>query len=124
MFLSFDLQCHCVSAFTMKNLLQKPPDNGSHIPRSPPPDFNATERKVHIGYRPVGGRAAAWTIGLIYSFFKDKKNAKGQERLPDPHYHWCVLVGEYHHQMQITDGMVWYDNHRTSWSKCNALQDP
>lgn len=102
----------------MKNSSQRPPDSISRIPTSPPPNLNAPERKVTIGYRPVGGRAAAWTIGVVHSLFtRDNKSANATARLPDPHYHWCVLVGEYYHQMQITNGVIWYDNNKTSWSK-------
>lgn len=114
---------------------------------SPLPDLDAAERPVRIGYRPVGGRAAAWTIGVVHSLLlflentknkmkKTKKNNNNKAdddasanlitasggvlevgRLPDPHYHWCVLVGGYHHQMQITDGVIWYDREETSWSE-------
>lgn len=102
----------------MKISSHKPPDNISRIPASPTPNLNEPERIVQIGYRPVGGRAAAWTIGVVHSLFtRDKKNGKATEHLPDPHFHWCVLVGEYYHQMQITNGMIWYDNNKTSWSK-------
>lgn len=108
--------------FTMRGSSHKPPKPVSRIPTSPSPVLNDTERKVQIGFRPIGGRAAAWTFGIVHKLFKgfDKKDdgADGtRQRAPDPHYHWCVLVGDYYHQIQITDGMIWYDNNKTSWSK-------
>lgn len=104
----------------MKNAPQKSPENVSRVLTSQPPNLNTTERKVQIGYRPVGGRAVAWTVGVIHSLFantKSKKSAETGGRLPDPHYHWCVLVGDYYHQIQITHGVIWYDNNKTSWSE-------
>lgn len=78
---------------------------------------NNFERKVQIGYRPVGGRVAAWTVGVIHTLLKRSSQMPLKEELPDPHYHWCVLVGEYYHQIQITDDLLWYENCEVSWSK-------
>lgn len=97
-------------------LKKKPPENVSRVPTSQPPDLDAAERRVQIGYRPLGWRAAAWTIGVLNSFCanNDKNDAEKGDRLPDPHYHWCVLVEDYYHQMQISRGIIWYENNKTS----------
>lgn len=93
--------------------------NISRIPQNTPPDRYTTERKVQVGFRPVGGRATAWTIGVVHSLFRRGAQhlLAEQDLRPDPHYHWCVLVGDYYHQMQVTDGLVWYDNDKSSWSE-------
>lgn len=91
--------------------------NVSRIPEHPAPDLKGDARKVQIGYRPVGGRAVTWTIGLIHGLLKRGTQLPADEEMPDPHYHWCVIVGDYYHQMQITDGLIWYDNDEVSWSE-------
>lgn len=93
------------------------PESISNISKSIPPNLNGPEREVKIGYRPIGGRAVAWTVGLVHSWLRRGAHLPdGEDVLPDPHFHWCVLVGEYYHQMQITDGLVWYSNDEVSWS--------
>ncbi|KAJ4393937.1 hypothetical protein N0V93_003154 [Gnomoniopsis smithogilvyi] len=89
----------------------------SRIPRNPTPSTTNVKRTVQIGYRPVGGRVAAWTIGLLNEFVKRMANMgiRTDDKGPNPHHHWCVIVGDYYHHAQITNGLMWYENEEISW---------
>lgn len=94
--------------------------NASLIPTTPPPNQTCPKRRVQIGSRPIGGRATTWTVGVFLEFLKRVGNiyVRSKEEAPDPHFHWCVIVGEYYHQAQIDlDGRMLYDNGSVSWSK-------
>lgn len=97
----------------------------SRIPKDLPPITTAPKRTVHIGYRPVGGKVAAWTIGILDDFLKrlcpmvvDSDQNDG----PNPHHHWCIVVGHYYHHAQIANGLIWYENDKLSWSKWGDLK--
>lgn len=92
------------------------------IDTNTPPTKADHKRPVQIGYRPVGGRAAAWTVGVLHEVLKRVGNMgiRLQDKGPSPHYHWCVIVGESYHQAQSAGGeggMMYYTNDTISWSE-------
>lgn len=91
----------------------------SRIPQNPPSSTIGVTRIVQIGYRPVGGRAVAWTFGVLNDLIKRLGNLgiRTDDQGPNPHDHWCVIVGNYYHHAQITNGLMWYENEETNWSK-------
>lgn len=104
---------------TMKTSTSPQPEPCSRIPWVPPPNTTDVKRTVKIGYRPIGGRVAAWTIGLLDELMNRLGNMgiRTDDKGPNPHYHWCVIVGDYYHHAQIKNGLMWYENEEVSWSK-------
>lgn len=97
----------------------------SRIPKDLPPSTTISKRSVNIGYRPLGGRVAAWTIGILDDFFRRLCHMfvdSDQNHEPNPHHHWCIIVGHYYHHAQIANGLMWYENDHLSWSKWNTLE--
>lgn len=96
--------------------------NVLRIPTKTPPAKADQKRPVQIGYRPIGGRVAAWTVGVLHEVLKRVGNMglRFKDQGPSPHYHWCVVVGESYHQVQSAGGeggRMYYDNARVSWSE-------
>lgn len=96
--------------------------NVLRIPTDTPPTKTDPKRPVQIGYRPVGGRAAAWTVGVLHDVLKRVGNMgiRLEDKGPNPHYHWCVIVGEFYHQAQSAGGeggRMYYANDKISWSE-------
>ncbi|CAN8097934.1 unnamed protein product [Discula destructiva] len=93
-------------------------ESASVIAITPPPNTQHSKRPVQIGYRPVGGRAAVWTVGVLHEILKRVGNMgiRLNDPGPNPHHHWCVVVGEYYHHAQIVEhGRVRYANGKISW---------
>ena len=78
------------------------------------------ERDVYIVCRVVGGGALGGVAGQLY---RDASGAVQDavafglgafmDSAPDPTYHWCVVVGQYLHQLQATSlngGWNYYTN--------------
>ncbi|KAK3348502.1 PPPDE putative peptidase domain-containing protein [Neurospora tetraspora] len=90
--------------------------NVSRVPAGEP-NINDAPRKVYIASRFVGGKLGAWTLGLIADLISSGHYLGS---MPSPNYHWCVLVGDYYHQLQATkqDGKHWnwYDNNVKDWT--------
>ncbi|KAJ4423163.1 hypothetical protein N0V82_002157 [Gnomoniopsis sp. IMI 355080] len=97
----------------------------SRIPEDHPPITTNVKRVVQIGYRPIGGRAAAWTIGVLNELLKRLGNMgiRIDDQGPNPHHHWCVIVGDFYHHAQITNGLMWYENEEVSWGDGWSLFD-
>jgi hypothetical protein len=87
-------------------------------------NINDSERKVYIGYRPIGGPG----VGLIHTFTGGPVTwlEKTGKWPPNPRYHWCVIVGSWYHQLQATNlngGDNYYDNQKTSsWDLWNTYE--
>lgn len=96
----------------------------SRIPKDILPSTNDPKRTVHIGYRPVGGMVAAWTIGMLDDILKrlSLMDAHNDQTGPNPHHHWCIIVGHYYHHAQIANGLMWYENDLLNWSKSGLPQ--
>lgn len=86
-------------------------------------NINDNDRTVYIGYRSVGGALGAWAKTVVspggaIDLFGSK--------MPDPTYHWCIIVGDFYHQLQAThmsifvDGWNYYDN--DTWSAAGLWQ--
>ena len=91
-------------------------DNVNRVPAGAP-NINDNERKVYIGFRFVGGPAAAWGANVLQGLSIPGALSLFGPKLPNPTYHWCVMVGDFYHQLQATSldgGWNWYDNDRTS----------
>jgi hypothetical protein len=84
-------------------------------------DINSGARDVYIASRVVGGGFANGLLGRMekYDFGAIKAVATGGLSVvlndaPDPTHHWCVVVGDYLHQLQATDlypgGWNYYTN--------------
>lgn len=98
------------------------------MPTDTPPTKTDSKRPVQIGYRPVGGRAAAWTVGVLHEVLKRVGNMgiRLKDKGPNPHYHWCVVVGESYHQAQSAGGeggRMYYANDNISWSESFSPND-
>jgi len=93
--------------------------NESIISDGPSNIYNA-ERDVFIACRVVGGGALGGAVGQLYratSGALQDVMTLGLgglvDRAPDPTYHWCVVVGQYLHQLQATSlssGWNYYTN--------------
>ena len=85
--------------------------------------MNDNLRTVYIGHRKLGGKDAqlGWKLlGLSIAPAVPFANLPGKS-LPYVSRHWCVIVGDYYHQLQATSlglkekGWNWYDNGKKSW---------
>jgi hypothetical protein len=89
--------------------------NVTRIP-SAPPNINDTTRVVKIGYRSVGGVNLDSKINWLRSALFGKSNVGDTSEPPNPICHWCVIVGDYYHQLQASGDFPryynWYDNDR------------
>jgi hypothetical protein len=85
-----------------------------------PSSIHNAERDVFIACRVVGGGALGGAAGQLY---RDASGALQHvtslglgafvDSAPDPTYHWCVVVGQYLHQLQATSlngGWNYYTN--------------
>ena len=98
------------------------------------PNISDNQRKVYIGHREIGGKVAAWAftinrranpIGAVSGLLKLGFNK--DQNIPHVSRHWCVIVGDFHHQLQSTGLSItstdynYYDNERHSvmdlWDK-------
>ena len=95
-------------------------------------DINSGARDVYIASRVVGGGLGDGLLGRIekYDIGAIKAVATGGlsvvlDDAPDPTHHWCVVVGDYLHQLQATGlypgGWNYYTNEKFSmnggWTK-------
>ena len=92
--------------------------------RSGSANINDNLRTVYIGHREIGGKTGqlGWKLlGLSTGAPLALAGLRGKS-LPNVSRHWCVIVGDYYHQLQATSlglketGWNWYDNGKVSWN--------
>lgn len=85
--------------------------NVNRIPDGPP-NINDAPRPVKIGYRAVGGQRVDAAINLFRQILAGKSNVGDTKSAPNILCHWCVVVGDFYHQLQATEYLNWYDNNQ------------
>lgn len=73
-------------------------------------NINDTLRTVKIGYRSIGGAKVDAAVSALRFLFTGSINVGDTKNAPNPLCHWCVIVGNYYHELQATDSLNWYDN--------------
>lgn len=74
-------------------------------------NINSDTREVYIAHRVVGGGAGDGLFGRLEKLLTGPSVANA----PNPLHHWCVVVGDYLHQLQATSllgGWNYYTNER------------
>ncbi|KAI0012216.1 hypothetical protein F4779DRAFT_634756 [Xylariaceae sp. FL0662B] len=94
--------------------------NINRIPDGPV-NINDVTRPVKIGYRAIGGGRDNAFINVLGQWIAGKYNVGDTKETPNIFCHWCVVVGDYYHQLQTTDLLNWYDNNRVGKSDGWAL---
>jgi hypothetical protein len=85
--------------------------NVNRIPDGPA-NINDSTRTVKIGYRAIGGKGGLDSVfNTLRQWIKGKPNTGDTWEAPNILCHWCVVVGDYYHQLQATDLLNWYENH-------------
>lgn len=79
-------------------------------------DINGVSRPVKIGYRTIGGAAIDAGINILRQLLTGKSNIGDTKEAPNILCHWCVIVGDYYHQLQATDLLNWYENDKVGGS--------
>ncbi|KAF4634758.1 hypothetical protein G7Y89_g3346 [Cudoniella acicularis] len=85
------------------------------------PNTNDVTRPVKIGYRVIGGEKWDGAFNLLRQLIDGKANIGDTKEAPNVLCHWCVIVGDYYHQLQATDLLNWYDNNKVGGSDGWAL---
>jgi hypothetical protein len=89
-------------------------------------NINCEPRDVYIASRVVGGGFGGGALALVEKYGLGSVKAVGSlgvtvllDDAPDPTHHWCVVVGDYLHQLQATSmngGWNYYTNESFSVS--------
>lgn len=89
-------------------------------------NINCEPRDVYIASRVVGGGFGGGALALVEKYGLGSVKAVGSlgvtvllDDAPDPTHHWCVVVGDYLHQLQATSmngGWNYYTNESFSMS--------
>ncbi|KAH7061738.1 hypothetical protein BKA62DRAFT_648362, partial [Auriculariales sp. MPI-PUGE-AT-0066] len=87
-------------------------------------NLNDNSRQVYIASRFIYGPYTQYAIQAGKFIAGGPVNAvldyfRVDDELPNPCYHWCVVVGDFYHQLQSDENdKCYYENQRLHWIDC------